>query len=155
MKKTLNNTPSTELSIYIDNLRNYLNLINEDFCKISSSYTMPIYMTSTKEIALDNIHIFHLSEIKAIEESKNEKEIYLYKINLKENTPILYYSNIVFYDNFNQTLPLGMDLSDEVLVNINKCKLKENGIENFKINYLLDEYTNKVINVKCCKLDVS
>ena len=150
----LNITPSTELSIYIDNLRNYLNLINEAFCKISSSYTMPIYMTSTKEIALNNIHIFHLSEIKAIEENKNEEEIYLYKLNLKENTPILYYSNIIFYDNFNQTLPLGMDLSDEVLVNINKCKLKENGIENFKINYLLDEYTNKVINVKCRICDV-
>ena len=151
----LNITPTTELSIYIDNLRNYLNLINEAFCKISSSYTMPIYMTSTKEIALDNIHIFHLSEIKAIEENKNEEEIYLYKINLKENTPILYYSNIIFYDNFNQTLPLGMDLSDEVLVNINKCKLKENGTEDFKINYLLDECTNKVINVKCYILDVS
>ena len=51
--------------------------------------------------------------------------------------PILYYSNIIFYDNFNQTLPLGMNLSDEVLVNLKKCKLKEATTESFKINYLI------------------
>ncbi len=150
----LNITPNTELSVYIDNLRNYLNLINEAFCKISSSYTMPIYLASTEELTLDNINVFHLNEIKsieneikavenkikavgnenkaveneikAIEEEKNANEtIYLYKINWKANMPILYYSNIIFYDNFNQTLPLGMDVSDEVLVNLGKCKLKE------------------------------
>lgn len=145
----LNITPNTELSVYIDNLRNYLNLINEAFCKISTSYITPIYKASTEQIDLNNINIFHLDQIKAIEENKNAEEITLYKINLKENMPILYYSNIIFYDNFNQTLPLGMNLCDEVLVNLEKCKLKEATTESFKINYLIDEYTSKVLTVKC------
>ena len=68
--------------------------------------------------------------------------------------PILYYSNIIFYDNFNQTLPLGMNLSDEVLVNLSKHKLKAKDEETFKINYLIDEYTNKVVTVKCRIWDV-
>ena len=148
-------TQNTELSMYIDNLRNYLNLINEAFCKISSPYEMPIYIASEKEIELNNLNIFHLDQIKAVEEIKNADEIYLYKINLKENMPILYYSNIVFYDNFNQTLPLGMNLSDEVLVSLSKHKLKAKDEETFKINYLLDDYTNKVVTVKCRIWDVS
>ena len=46
--------------------------------------------------------------------------------------PILYYSNIMFFDNMNQTLPIGMNLSDEVLVDLNKYKLVENKKEEFK-----------------------
>ncbi len=147
-------TQNTEFSVYIDNLRNYLNLINEAFCKISSPYEIPIYISDTKEIELNNLNIFHLDQIKTVEEIKNTDEIYLYKINLKENMPILYYSNIIFYDNFNQTLPLGMNLSDEVLVNLSKHKLKAKDEETFKINYLIDEYANKVVTVKCRIWDV-
>ena len=47
-----------------------------------------------------------------------------------------------------------MNLSDEVLVNLSKHKLKAKDEETFKINYLLDDYTNKVVTVKCRIWDV-
>ncbi len=167
-------TPQTEESIYIDNLRNYLKLIKEAFCKIKSPYETNIYLASPKEIELDNLQIFHLSEANAVEKQlqlkekfdeelgtniefnkekkdnvklKDVKELYLYKITLPEDTKILYYSNIIFFDNFNQTLPSGMDLSDEVAVDLDSLKLEKTLQEEFNLNYVVDEYTNKIIKI--------
>ncbi len=146
----LNINPKTELTVYIDNIRNYLRLIKESFVKISSEYTMPIYLASDDEALLENLQIFHLDEMKILE----EKKAYLYKLNWKEGMPILYYSNIVFYDNFNQTLPLGMNLSDEVLVNLEGHKLKEKARDTFKVNHVIDEYTNEIITINVIEYDV-
>ncbi len=142
-------TPQTEESIYIDNLRNYLKLIKEAFCKIKSPYETNIYLASKKEIELDNLQIFHLSEANAVEEQLklDVEELYLYKITLPEDTKILYYSNIIFFDNFNQTLPSGMDLSDEVAVDLDSLKLEKNLQEEFNLNYIVNEYTNKIIKI--------
>ena len=68
--------------------------------------------------------------------------------------PILCYSNITFFDNTNQTLPLGMSLSDEVLVDLNKYKLVKVNEEQFKINYLQDEYTNKIITINSIEYNI-
>ncbi len=149
----LNINPQTELSLYIDNLRNYLKLVKEAFCKISSSYAMPIYLGSTKEIKLENLKIFHLNQMDAIKQNKGTP-IYLYKLNWKEEIPILYYSNIVFYDNFNQTLPVGMNVSDEVLVNLDNVTLKEIAKESFRLNNLVDDYYHQIVNVNVVEYDV-
>lgn len=142
-------TPQTDESIYIDNLRNYLKLIKEAFCKIKSPYETNIFLASPKEIELDNLQIFHLSEANAVQEQLklDIEELYLYKITLPEETKILYYSNIIFFDNFNQTLPSGMDLSDEVAVDLDSLKLEKILQGKFNLNYVVDEYTNKIIKI--------
>ena len=144
----------TELDVYIDTLRNYLNLIKEAFCKVTTPQNISVYMTSTQKLDKKNLNILHLDVNKAIAENIDKEELYLYKINIKEAMPILYYSNIMFFDNMNQTLPIGMNLSDEVLVDLNKYKLVENKKEEFKINYLKDEYNNKIIKVNSIEYDV-
>lgn len=158
----LNITPQAEISTYIDNLRNYLKLIKEAFCKISVPYEMNVYLANDKLLELENLQLFHLNQETAIEQEikKNELstdknlEIYLYKIKLPENTPIIYYSNIMFFDNFNQTLPSGMDLSDEVALNLDDIKLEKITEEKFNLNYIIDEYTNKIVNINVIEYSV-
>ena len=150
----LNITPQTELSLYIDNLRNYLKLVKEAFCKITTSFTLPIYMVTTFEIELEGLQLFHLDQNKAVEEKKEQKEMYLYKINWIEGMPILYYSNIIFYDNFNKTLPIGMDLSDEVLVDLNNCIVTEKARHSFRINYMVNEFENKNVKINVIEYDL-
>ena len=152
--KVLNINKQTDLDLYIDTLRNYLNLLKEAFYKITTLQNISLYLTSNKELDTINLNIFHLNENEAVNENKLEDEIYLYKVNLKETMQVLYYSNIAFYDNTNQTLPLGMNLSDEVLVDFSKYKLVESNKEDFKINYLQDEYTSKIIKVHCIEYNV-
>lgn len=54
--------------------------------------------------------------------------------------PIIYYSNIMFYDNFNKTLPVGMDLSSKVLVDLSKIKVNCIKEVEFNINSQINEF---------------
>ena len=47
--------------------------------------------------------------------------------------PLIFYTNIMFYDNKNKTLPLGMDLSTDTLINIQNFELKLVSRKDFKI----------------------
>ena len=58
---------------------------------------------------------------------KSKDDIYLYKIKLNKNTNFLAFSNIIFYNNKNMTLPLGMNLSSEILVDLGNLKLNKVG----------------------------
>ena len=50
--------------------------------------------------------------------NKTHNKIQLKKLQIKDNTHILYFSNIIFFENQNNTLPIGMDLSTKVLIKI-------------------------------------
>ena len=152
--RVLNITKQIELDVYIDMMRNYLNLLKEAFSKILAPQDIHVYMTSNSELNTDNLNILHLDINKAIADNVDKDEIFLYKINIKEAMPTLYYSNIILFENTNQTLPLGMNLSDEVLVDLSKYKLEETNKEEFKMNYLQDEYTNRIIKVHCIEYNV-
>lgn len=81
-------------------------------------------------------------------EDATEENIRFYTIKLPENSPLLYYTNIMQFDNFNQTLPAGMDGTKEVLINLENYKLEGKQEKEFRINYQLDEYTNKVVTIQ-------
>ena len=103
---------------------------------------VPIYKAVIDEkLSPKKINIFNINpeeEIKkAIQEDKNK--IYFYKINLKEGTNAVSYTNIVFYDNLNKTLPIGQDLSSQILVDVSKMKLKLKEKRVFRIIHFEDE----------------
>ena len=157
--KILNITPNTELSIYIDNLRNYINLIKESLQKISTPIEIPVYLVENKEIDLKGIDIFNINpkdEIYSkIKQNEGTKNVFLYKINMKENSSMIFFTNIMFYDNFNKTLPMGMDLSSNVLLDLSKFELNANTEGAFNVNYLEDEFTNKVIKVNYNEYEIN
>ena len=157
--KILNITPNTELSIYIDNLRNYINLIKESLQKISTHIEIPVYLVENKEIDLKGIDIFNINpkdEIYSkIKQNEGTKNVFLYKINMKENSSMIFFTNIMFYDNFNKTLPMGMDLSSNVLLDLSKFELNANTEGAFNVNYLEDEFTNKVIKVNYNEYEIN
>ena len=59
------------------------------------------------------------------EKDKTDKqEIEIVKIDLDNEEHALYLSNIVFFDNQNKTLPIGMDLSSKVVIKLDNAKKK-------------------------------
>ena len=48
-------------------------------------------------------------------------------------------SNIIYYDNFNKTLPIGMDIADEILLDISKLDLELKRQRLFRINIINDK----------------
>ena len=144
--KVLNVTPDTELETYIDNLRNNLKLVDEAFHKIRTQSEISIYIADTKELKKDNLNIANLNATEELYK-KAEENLNFYTLLLPKDSPLLYYTNIIYFDNLNQTLPLGMNVTTEVLINLKNYKLIEKRKKEFRINYQIDEYTNKIITV--------
>ena len=125
-------------------------------------------MINEKDINKASINLFNINPVDEIQRANqdnksssveiNKNKAYLYKINLKDKINAVPLTNIIFYDNQNKTLPVGMDLSTQILVDINKIELSQK--ENFDFNYITfenesDEFSNIIINkVNVLEFDV-
>ena len=121
--------------------------INSAFNKIEIGIEIPVYNCSGN--LESDLERFNIKASNIIQQLKESEEAILYKINLKENTKILAYTNSVFYENTNKTLPLGMNIEEAFLLNVNKLNLKE--INNGRINIVtFSKPENEIskINVK-------
>jgi hypothetical protein len=116
--------------------------------KIKSKFDMPLYklveipnVLNESDLLVANINVEN--ELKNYED-KGEGALNLLKINFKEKMPLLYYSNIIFYDNTNQTLPEGMDLSTQVLIDCEKFNFKLVNKTKFRTNNYFRESNNLI-----------
>jgi len=106
---------NTTLDEYVAKMKSIVENIKSVLEKINFNMELPVYKTS--ETIEKGLSIFHINAENVIKDMKNN-EINLYKLNLKENTKCIGLTNIIYYDNYNKTLPLGMNLSDGILVNL-------------------------------------
>lgn len=153
--KILNINMDTDIKNYTENLESYFTLIREALNKIQSPYDMPIfYMNNKKNI--EGINIFNINPREALEKELDSKKtkLILCRVNIKENTPAVFYTNIMFYDNFNKTLPVGMNISSEVLVDVDKLNLKLVKEETFYINHKENEFDFSTKEIKVYEYDV-
>ena len=120
--------------------------------KIIIPEELPVYMI-TEETSLDakKLNVFNINPEKEIEENitKKETKLNLFKLNLKEKANAISFTNSVFYDNQNKTLPVGQDLSTKILVDLSKLKLKVKNKSKFKIVQFEDEKDDfSKVNIK-------
>jgi len=125
---------NTTIDEYTEYIKQVIKNLESAFKKIKIPVDLPGYKAATKKIE-NKFEIFNLKGKEAIYNLLKEdvSEISLYKINLKENTPVLVFSNIVYFENSNKTLPLGMNVSENVLLNNNLIELKLKSEEQIKI----------------------
>ena len=147
--KILAITPQITLEEYKDTLINYYKLVKEAYGKVSSPIDMAIYEASNQELQEKGFHIFYISPQESIEQFQTEeKAIILNKINLAEGMPAVFYTNSMYYDNMNKTLPLGMDVSSKVLLDLGKFYIKLISRKDFRVNYLRNEIENEIKNIQ-------
>ena len=117
-------------------MENVLSNIKTALTKIVIPEDLPVYKAIINEKLDDKqINVFDINPEKEIQEALKAKEnkINFYKINLKEGSNAISYTNNIFYDNQNKTLPVGQDLSTKILVDIAKLKLNLVKKDNFKV----------------------
>lgn len=137
--KVLKYNPTTTMDFFKDQMREMGRLVNEAYQKITSIYDMPIYYTSkNKGYIIGSVNPYDLLKDQSIDK--------IYKMNANHETHIIYMSNIIFYDNTNQTLPLGMNESSEVILKVGENK-KANETS---INLLVEDdlFNVKIRNIK-------
>ncbi len=110
--------------------------------KVKSPEDVTLYKAVMGEKIDENqFNLFNMNpEAELKEISKNEgNNINLYKISLKKDQNIIGFTNIIYYDNQNKTLPLGMDFSSKVIIDVSKLELNIKKTRTFHVTVLEDE----------------
>ena len=141
--KILEITKDTNLEEYKDKLKKVLDNVKRIINKQKKLISIPAYIALDRKEELEGLKVLNLNLEEVIKEAEDNKKIVLYKIKLKEDTKVVYFSNIIYYDNYNKTLPIGMDISDKGLLNLETYKMNEIGKESFRISKLENEFKIK------------
>lgn len=147
--RILNINKKIDVFDFTEKLLSIVSYLEGAIPKMTSKYEMPLYkvVPITDNIHENDFSIFDInveSELQNYQDS-GEGAVNLIKLNFKENMPLLYYSNIIFYDNANQTLPEGMDLSSNVLVDCKKFDFSLVNQTKFRTNNYFNEQNNLIL----------
>ena len=85
-----------------------------------------------------SLETMKVDEIKNIAK-ENENKVNLYKVEISKGTNILGYTNSVFYDNQNKTLPVGMDTDTRILAKILDTDITLQNKKVIRVGLLEDE----------------
>lgn len=113
--------------------------------------SLPVYKAMNKKLNNKELNVFNINPENEIKEAIlfDENKINLYKINVKEGTKGIAFTNIIFYDNQNKTLPIGMNLSTKILISTTKMHLRLINQKNFKVISFEDDNDDfSDINIK-------
>ena len=104
--------------------------------KVVIAEDLPVYKAMQDKVLDEKeINIFDINpetEMKDIIQQKKSK-INFYKINLKQGSSAISFTNCIFYDNQNKTLPIGQDLSTKILVDVSKLNMELKEKYSFKM----------------------
>lgn len=147
--KILNVNKRIDVFDFTEKLQSVISYIEGAIPKGRAEYDFSLYRVSqiTEQIDSNSFDIYNLNVEKALEEFEDDGEgaLNLVKLNFKEGLPLLYYSNIIFYDNINLTLPIGMNLSSSVLIDCKKLEFKLVGKNKFRTNNYFTESKNLIL----------
>jgi len=153
--KVLDIHKDTTLDEYKDNIHHYQKILEEAYNKMISPYDIPVYLASDKEIEEDKWIIMDINPKKAIKEYNSKEDTFiLNRINIKEDMPVIFYTNIMLYGNLNNTLPEGMDIKTEVLLDLKQYNLKLISRKDFKMNFIQNEFESKIKTIQVYEYDI-
>lgn len=125
---------------YKEQLQKHCEIIDKAIDKAKAITDIDIYLCSDEKLNLCDIRMFYINPTDAIKSVKELNKVSLYKIKIKEGMKLIYNTNIIYYDNINNTLPLGMDVRKTVLFDMNKYKLDLKKQKIFRINKEVDDF---------------
>lgn len=144
----------TDTIAFVSQLHGIVNSLDEIFKKNCLGINLKVYQASEKSLNTEGYGIFDINPENALQKIKDEPIVNLYVIHLKASTPAIGLSNIIYYDNYNKTLPYGMDISDEVLLDVGKLNLELKRQRLFRVNILLDEQNVKTETICAYEYEV-
>ena len=148
-------TKNTKQIGYKLSLEKIVENIKRALQKVTISEDIPVYK-AIEENLLDEkqINIFNINPETEMKEaiSQGKTKITFYKINLKRGANAISFTNSIFYDNQNRTLPIGQDLSTKILVDVAKLNMELKKKTSFKIIDLDKEDDFAPITIKTIRV---
>ena len=139
-----------------EKIENIIKNINTALEKNSLEEDLYGYIVCSEKINFNELKTLSLNVEEELNEYlKNDEtngKAYLYKIYLPKRTNYVAFTNIVFFDNKNMTLPVGMDLSTKILVDLSQLEIREKGKK--VINKLQIEEENDFAKIEVKEIEV-
>jgi len=132
--KILEISDNITIEEYQEKLKEELKVIEEALNKTNSITDMDIYVCANERINLSDIKMFYINPADAINAQKDAEKVSLYKIGIKEGMNVIYNTNIIYYDNINNTLPIGMNVENTVTFDMSRYKIDLKKQKIFRIN---------------------
>ena len=137
MLNILNISQNSDVEGFKTRLENSEKLVSENINKIKSNFNMPIYVAVSNSQMIDKqgFGVYHIAADAALREAENinSDKINLYQLDITEGMPLIYCTNIIYYNNFNETLPLGMNVTDKVIIDSAKFEFMPKNMITFNI----------------------
>ena len=138
---------------YKVNLSQVIWRINEAITKVTTSQDIIAYMWTEDGESIDanKINVFNLNaedEVKKATEKSENSKINLYKIKLEKGSNVIAFSNCIYYDNQNKTLPIGMDNDTRIIAKLSDMDIKLESKKVIRIGKLDDEEIGTKLIVK-------
>lgn len=153
----LNITEKTQMQEFKESIKKMMMLLNKSMNKTKTIINMPIYQLGAKEEKIDlyGYNFYHINPEKLLKTVALDKQkITLFKVNLPQDVPAIYYTNCIYYDNYNKTLPAGMNISDKVLLDCEKFEFVLKNKTDFAILKNKDMHIN-VLEVEAYEYDIT
>lgn len=123
-------TKTTKTLGYKLAIENTLKSLKKAIGKITLLQDVTVYKAVINDtLNMNELQIFNLNPEKELEEALNQVftqqdklKISFYRLDLKQGENAIGYTNSIFYNNQNKTLPIGMDLSTKMLIDFSKLK---------------------------------
>lgn len=134
----LNINKKIDIFDFTEKLQLITSSLNEAMHKIKFDYDMPIYKVASinEKLHKTDFNVLNINAEREIEsyDNKFETAVKLFKLNFKEGYPAVFLTNATYYDNANNTLPNGMDVTSKVIIDadmfeyelVKKGKMKTN-----------------------------
>lgn len=159
--QVLNVNKKIDIFDFTEKLQIIAGSLNEAMKKIKFDYDMPIYQVASvnEKMHKTDYAIFNINAERELQSYANKFEtaVKLFKLNFKEGFPAVFFTNSVYYDNINNTLPNGMDVTSKLLIDTELFEYdlvsKEKIITNRYFNTPEDIYP-KILNVYIEEYDV-
>ncbi len=137
--QTINMSKETTPEEFKEKMTSELKTLEEVLENSKAKTDHPVYIATTKKIEAVGFQTVYINPEEAIHTIEDETQMNLYKINLKKDMPILYFSNCIYYDNIHKTLPEGMNLGSKCLIDLANYEFEQIDKNYFRINEEIDE----------------
>ena len=143
---------NTTIERFIEKLKSIIDDIEKALLEIRAPINLSLYKTKNG-LNESKYEIYHINPENAINEDNENKET-LYRINIRKGMPLIFLTNTIYYDNYNKTLPEGMEMNDLVLVDNSKFDFSKKKEELFRINKKINKFDYQNVEIKVKEYDL-
>ena len=145
MYRVIDINKNTSLDRFIEKIEKIIDDIENALDKVKAPINLSLYIAK-ENLEKKNFEIYHINPEKAINDMKNMEEN-LCRVNIRKGMPLIFLTNTIYYDNYNKTLPEGMELNDLVLLDNAKFNFNRKQSSFFRVNKKVDGYDYKTCDI--------